>query len=88
VAIISAGDNEFEIRSGLEKLSEKGDFDILFCASRTRGQTTHFLKDTFKGQELRWVDNMCVYDTNDEQKQLCNQLVANFLFSSLLLELS
>ncbi|EHR0574989.1 hypothetical protein KS872_004804 [Vibrio parahaemolyticus] len=87
VAITSAGDNEHEIRTGLEKLNEYGSFDILFCASRTRGQTTHYLMDIFSDQNLRWVDNMYVSDKNESHVQLCNEAVASFLFSSLLTEL-
>ncbi|ELE2043843.1 hypothetical protein RDG78_004535 [Vibrio vulnificus] len=87
VAITSAGDNEHEIRTGLEKLNEHGPFDILFCAARTRGQTTHYLMDIFKEQDLRWVDNMYVSNSNELHVQLCNEAVANFLFSSLLIEL-
>ncbi|PSU86705.1 hypothetical protein C0W42_19650 [Photobacterium kishitanii] len=87
VAITSAGDNEYEIRTGLEKLDECGPFDILFCASRTRGQTKHYLMKIFKDQNLRWVDNMYVSNSNESHVQLCNEAVASFLFNSLLIEL-
>ena len=95
VAIISAGDTEYEIRTGLDSLVEYGPFDILFCASRTRGQTTHYLMDMFKEQNLRWVDNMSISNGKDEHNQqkkhqrqidLCNEAVASFLFQSLLVE--
>ena len=95
VAIISAGDNEEEIHTGLKSLDGYGPFDILFCASRTRGQTTHYLINMFEGQNLRWVDNMSISDGKDEHNQqekrqkqidLCNEAVASFLFQSLLVE--
>ncbi|EKO3559053.1 hypothetical protein P0F15_003282 [Vibrio metschnikovii] len=87
VAITSAGDDEDGIRSSLEELSEDSDFDILFCASRTKGQTVNYLIERFKDHELRWVDNMYVHCENENQAQLCNEIVADFLFRSLLLEL-
>ncbi|WP_278183527.1 ATP-binding protein [Vibrio misgurnus] len=87
IAIISAGDNEQEIKKGLESLENVSNYDILFCASRTRGQTTDFLASTFKKQELRWVANMYIYGESKEQADLCNEFMSKFLFNSLLLEL-
>ncbi|EPJ2732818.1 ATP-binding protein [Vibrio parahaemolyticus] len=87
IAIVSAGDNKHVIKKGLEALGKISRYDILFCASRTRGQTTHFLTNTFKKQQLRWVTNMYIYGKSKEQANLCNESMSEFLFNSLLLEL-
>ncbi|WP_375320649.1 hypothetical protein [Aliivibrio logei] len=87
IAIITAGDNEHEIKKGLEALGKRSQYDILVCAARTRGQTTKYLTNIFQEQELRWVTNMYIYGDCSKQTSLCNQSMSDFLFNSLLLEL-
>ncbi|MCD9525544.1 ATP-binding protein [Photobacterium carnosum] len=88
IGIITGGDDRGAIESGLTQINNNRHCDIIFCASRTKGQTTDFLNKTFKNEELRWITNMYVYGNNDEQAFLCNQSVSDFLYNSLLLELA
>ena len=88
IGIITGGDDRGAIESGLTQINNNRRCDIIFCASRTKGQTTDFLNETFKKEELRWITNMYVYGNNDEQAFLCNQSVSDFLYNSLLLELA
>lgn len=88
IGIITGGDDRGAIESGLTQINNNHRCDIIFCASRTKGQTTDFLNETFKKEELRWITNMYVYGNNDEQAFLCNQSVSDFLYNSLLLELA
>ncbi|KJG19946.1 hypothetical protein UB37_16065 [Photobacterium iliopiscarium] len=88
IGIITGGDDRGAIESGLTQINNNRRCDIIFCASRTKGQTTNFLNKTFKNEELRWITNMYIYGNNDEQAFLCNQSVSDFLYNSLLLELA
>ncbi|WP_139123450.1 hypothetical protein [Aliivibrio fischeri] len=87
VGIISGGDNRQIIESGLEKINDGKNCDIIFCAARTRGQTTHYLMDIFKKNELRWVANMHVTNKCDKEIDLCCLSVSDFLYKTLLLEI-
>lgn len=87
VAIISAGDSKMQITKGLDALNTDGDFDILFCAARTRGQTTDFLSSYFKGQTLRWIHHLYIEGNEQDKVRACNESVASFLYEILLLDL-
>lgn len=88
VAIISGGDDMELISSGIAKVDEGSECDFIFCASRTRGQTTDFLNEKYSKEQLRWVDQLSVYFGDDEQHNLANIAISDFLYHSFISEIN
>ncbi|EHR4996375.1 hypothetical protein ACOIXD_004507 [Vibrio parahaemolyticus] len=86
IGVITAGDDEASMVEGFE-LIDKHNCEIVFCASRTKGQTTDFLYTRYQEEQFRWVSNMFIYNVEQQQINKCKESVANFMYESLLVEL-
>ena len=84
VFIYSAGDDRRSIEDCLAQASSGPSTDFVFCASRTRGQTTDFLHSNIDKSELRWIRQLTI--SGARQRQLANDSTAEFLYKLLLLE--
>ncbi|MGJ8646613.1 MAG: hypothetical protein ACSHXJ_06925 [Marinomonas colpomeniae] len=88
VAVISGGDDANAISTGIEQVEDDSECDFIFCASRTKGQTTDFLHNEYSKEELRWVHQLSVYFENGEQHELTNIAISDFLYQSFISEIN
>ena len=85
IFIASAGDDSCSVEECLVRARSDKSTAFVFCASRTKGQTTNFLHSNVAKSELRWVRQLTI--SGDRQRQLANESMADFLYKLLLLEI-